>query len=274
MSITPIWRATAPSRAFASARVTPNAALAGSEEILLTIEQPEDNHNGGNLLFGPDGMLWVGLGDGGKAGDFFGNGQNPYTLLGTLLRLDVSPEQGFRIPSDNPFAGDDEAGAPAIWATGLRNPWRFSFDRESGELWVADVGQYQWEEINHVPSDAAGLNYGWPITEGRHCYAAESCKAEGFVRPVAEYSHEEGCAVTGGYVYRGKAIPALRGRYLFGDFCTGRIWAIPAADSAGDAAPRLLLDTDLAITSFGEDEAGELFLTSYDGGLFKVVPKP
>ncbi|MGH2544117.1 MAG: PQQ-dependent sugar dehydrogenase [Ardenticatenaceae bacterium] len=250
----------------------PDAALAGGEEILLTVEQPAANHNGGHLLFGPDGYLWIGLGDGGEAGDYFGNGQNRYTLLGSLLRLDVRGDEGYRVPPDNPFAQDEEAGSPAIWAIGLRNPWRFSFDRLTGDLWLADVGQYEWEEINHVPSDLPGLNFGWPVMEGFHCYEAQHCNDEGSVLPVAEYNHDEGCAVSGGYVYRGRAIPSLWGYYVFGDFCSGRIWAIPASTEP-PASPLLLRDSDLAITSFGEDEAGELYVTDYDGGLYRVIGK-
>ncbi len=251
----------------------PNLADRRSEEILLTVEQPEDNHNGGHLLFGPDGYLWMGLGDGGGQGDHYRSGQNTHALLSSLLRLDVSPERGYRVPPDNPFYGDEEAGAAIIWAIGLRNPWHFSFDRRTGELWIADVGHRQWEEINHVASDAAALNYGWPITEGRHCYRTETCETEGLVTPVAEYSHTRGCAVVGGHVYRGEAIPALQGQYLFGDFCTGRIWSV-AADGKAPMTPELLLDTDLAITAFGEDEAGELYITHYEGALYRLVAAP
>jgi glucose/arabinose dehydrogenase len=246
----------------------PNLADPASEEILLTVQQPEANHNGGQLAFGPDGYLWIGIGDGGKANDFYQQGQNPHTLLATLLRIDVRGERGYRIPTTNPYDGED--GAPAVWAIGLRNPWRFSFDRATGDLWLADVGQYQWEEINHVPSTAAGLNYGWPIQEATHCFKTDPCQQTDLVQPIAEYSHQEGCAITGGYVYRGQAIPALQGHYLFGDFCRGRLWTIPA-DSRPGTIPKLMLETKLPITSFGEDETGELYLTSYDGGLYRIV---
>ncbi len=250
----------------------PNVADSASGEVLLTIDQPAANHNGGHLLFGPDGLLWIGTGDGGAAGDRFGNGQNPNALLGKMLRLDVSGETGYTIPSDNPDAAG-ASGEAAIWATGLRNPWRYSFDRATGELWIADVGQNNIEEVNRVPSGESGLNFGWPILEGSSCFSQQGCASEGFVLPVTEYTHSLGCSVTGGYVYRGAAFPALQGGYFFGDYCTGLLWAV-AADAALGTEPTLLLETGLSISSFGEDEAGELYLTAFDGTLYRLTHQP
>jgi glucose/arabinose dehydrogenase len=246
-----------------------NAADMSSGELLLRLDQPAANHNGGNLVFGPDGYLWIGTGDGGGAGDRFNQGQNPRTLLGAMLRIDVSGESGYSIPPDNPYAAGGD-GAPEVWAYGLRNPWRYSFDRETGDLWLADVGQGAWEEVNRTPSDLPALNFGWPILEGSHCYARAGCSAEGTVLPVAEYDHSVGCSVTGGYVYRGERFPELRGGYFFADFCSGRLWSIPATiDQAVE--PTLMLETGLAIASFGEDEAGELYLAAFDGTVYRLV---
>ncbi len=242
-----------------------NVADPNSAEVLLTLEQPASNHNGGNLRFGPDGFLWIGTGDGGAAGDRFGNGQNAQTLLGAMLRLDVSGESGYAIPPDNPFA-DGQDGRPEIWAIGLRNPWRYSFDRATGDLWLADVGQNNLEEINHVPSGAPGLNYGWPIMEASACYESANCSSDGLVLPVSEYDHSQGCSVTGGYVYRGSAFPTLQGGYFFSDYCSGLLWVIPA-DAEPVTAPTLLLDQGLNTSSFGEDEAGELYLTDIASGI-------
>ena len=257
----------------------PDVADPASLAVILHVEQPFANHNGGGLAFGPDGDLYVALGDGGSGGDPMGNGQNTTTLLGKLLRLDVSggvpgAPPAYTIPEDNPFAigGADKA---EIWAYGLRNPWRFSFDRETGDLWIGDVGQGEWEEIDvGRASDARGreANYGWNIMEGRHCFAADPCDQTGLVLPIAEYDHSTGdCAVIGGYVYRGEAYPALVGGYLFGDECSGRIRAI-AADGPDEQDPVTLLDSDLSISSFGEDDDGELYLTDLGSGtVYKVT---
>ncbi len=260
-------------------RVTgdPNLADPASEVPVLRIDQPAANHNGGMLAFGPDGYLFIGTGDGGAANDRFRNGQNPQTLLGKMLRIDVMADAGvpYAVPSDNPWAQADWNGQPVrpeIWAFGLRNPWRYAFDRATGDLWIADVGQNAYEEINLVRTDGAGrltggLNFGWPIMEGTHCFPdSAACQREGLVLPVADYRHgPDGCSVTGGYVYRGSEIQALQGVYLYGDYCSGRIWGL-AADSGGAWQSRLLLDTDLAISSFGEDEAGELYVVDLNGG--------
>ncbi len=236
-----------------------------SEAILLEVPQPYGNHNGGQIAFGPDGYLYYGLGDGGAAGDPRGNGQNTETLLGAMLRLDVDRSTPYAIPPDNPFV--EGGGRPEIYAWGLRNPWRWSFDRQSGELWVGDVGQNEWEEIDRV---AKGDNLGWNVWEGEHCFRAERCRSEGMVMPVAEYSHEFGCSVTGGYVYRGKAIPALYGHYLYGDFCSGRIWELDSGNIKEGA--RILMHSGKRIASFAEDRDGELYLLDYASGrIFRLV---
>ena len=249
----------------------PNVADAASAEVILRLEQPAGNHNGGNLLFGPDGYLWIGTGDGGAANDIFRNGQNSNTLLGAMLRLDVSSDNGYTIPPDNPFVAG--GGAAEIWAFGLRNPWRYSFDRATDELWIADVGQNHWEEVHKAASHVAGLNYGWPILEGNHCFEQANCSRDGLLSPVTEYNHDFGCSITGGNVYRGNDFPQLQGGYFFSDFCSGLIWAIDATNQSF-IEPTLLLESGLQISAFGEDEAGELYLTSFaDGTLYRLVSK-
>jgi glucose/arabinose dehydrogenase len=247
----------------------PNVGDPASAELLLEIQQPAGNHNGGNLVFGPDGYLWIGTGDGGAADDRFGNGQNYSALLGSMLRLDVSAETGYTVPADNPFVGGDD-GSPAIWAKGLRNPWRYSFDRLTGDLWVADVGQNQYEEVNRVPSTAPGLNYGWPLMESTHCYLANDCSGLEVVMPVTEYDHNFGCSITGGHVYRGQQYPALQGIYFFGDYCSGIYWGI-SADVEGYTDPTELLQSQARPLAIGEDEAGELYVGGVDGVLYQVV---
>jgi len=245
----------------------PNVANTQSERVILVVEQPFANHNGGQLQFGPDGMLYVGMGDGGAAGDPLGHGQNRATLLGALLRLDVDGEEPYAIPSDNPFVGI--AGVrEEIWAYGLRNPWRFSFDRCDGRLFLADVGQDGFEEINLI---APGANYGWNIMEGAHCFDPPTgCDQRGLELPIAEYDHSLGCSITGGYVYRGRRYPELVGRYLFGDFCSGRIWSLSPTE-AGAWVSVELLKTDLSISSFGEDEEGELYVLDLGGEIYRIV---
>jgi glucose/arabinose dehydrogenase len=244
------------------------------EELVLHVPQPSNNHNGGQIAFGPDGYLYIALGDGGGSGDPDGNGQDPGTLLGALLRIDV--EAGiapYRIPDDNPFTGD--AGArDEIWAYGLRNPWRFSFDRQTGDLYIADVGQDRYEEINFQPAaSGGGENYGWNIMEGLHCFSPpDGCDQTSLTLPVADYpiSGTADCAVTGGHVYRGGEHPDLQGVYLYGDFCSGRIRGF-RVDPAGDVEPGLLLDSGLRISTFGEDEAGNLYVADYLGGdLYRI----
>jgi glucose/arabinose dehydrogenase len=247
-------------------RVTddPDIANPSSEERVLYAVQPAGNHNGGNLVFGPDGYLWIGLGDGGRAGDVFGNGQNTQTLLGALLRIDVD-QLPYSIPPDNPFA-NDSVNREEIWAYGLRNPWRFSFDRSNGDLYVADVGQNTYEEVNVVPANAAGLNFGWPIMEGQHCYDTATCDTNGFVLPVAEYDHSLGCSITGGYVYRGAQYPQMKGIYLFGDYCSGIIWGMNQGGGNWRIA-QIAPGTGVSLSTFGEAEDGELYLVDMAGGV-------
>lgn len=251
----------------------PDRADPASETVLLNIEQPYGNHNGGQLQFGPDGYLYIGMGDGGSGGDPEGHGQNPNTLLGALLRLDVDQgdeEAAYAIPPDNPYV-DDENGRNEIWAIGLRNPWRFSFDRLTHDLYIADVGQQQYEEVNFAPAGhPGGLNYGWNIMEGLHCYGSSTCNTEGLVQPVAEYDHGQGCSITGGYVYRGGQFPELAGNYFFGDFCSGLIWSL---FNTGDGWQQTVVaQSDLNITSFGEDAAGELYVVTQGGEIYQIQP--
>jgi glucose/arabinose dehydrogenase len=235
-----------------------------TEQVVLSIPQPYSNHNGGHIAFGPDGFLYAGYGDGGAGGDPLGNGQDLGTLLGSLLRIDVDGAAPYAIPPDNPFA-DGLAGRAEIYAYGLRNPWRFSFDRVSGALWLADVGQSLWEEVNRVEP---GGNYGWNVREGAHCFGANVCAEEGLIDPVAEYDHGVGCSVTGGFVYRGSSIPGLVGRYVYGDYCTGRIWAV----SVEGGEPDLLLDTDVSMSTFGEGADGELYVVGHrSGNVFRLT---
>ena len=241
----------------------PNQA-SQKEIILLVIPQPYGNHNGGMIAFGPDGSLYIGMGDGGAGGDPKNYAQNKDVLLGKFLRLDVDQQRPYGIPSDNPFV--NKGGRPEIFSWGLRNPWRFSFDRETGKLWAGDVGQNDWEEIDVIEK---GKNYGWRLLEGMHCFNPESrCRtANELIDPVTEYAHSSGrCSVTGGYVYRGTKIPALLGTYLFGDFCTGEIWGYK------DGRTQPLLTTDQQISSFGEDRDGELYVVGYGGEIFRIMP--
>lgn len=242
-----------------------------SETVLLQIDQPYRNHNGGLVKFGPDGYLYIGMGDGGSAGDPENNGQRLDTLLGKLLRLDVDGSAPYAIPVSNPWA-DGQGARPEIWAYGLRNPWRFAFDRQTGDLYTADVGQNRIEEVSVQPADSSGgENYGWNILEGSDCFQALRCDHEGTVLPVAEYTHDQGCSITGGYVYRGANFPQLNGIYLFGDYCSGQVWMLREL-APGRWWQRAALQTDLQISSFGEDQAGELYITSLsDGGLYRVV---
>lgn len=249
----------------------PDHADPASAAPLLYVQQPYANHNGGHMAFGPDGYLYVSLGDGGSGGDPDGNGQNLATLLGSILRLDVNVADGYAIPADNPFV-DREGAHPEIWAWGLRNVWRFSFDRATGDLYLADVGQNQWEEINFQPvSSAGGENYGWNAFEGTHVYSGQPA-ASAVVAPVLEYAHSNGrCSVTGGYVYRGERIPALQGVYLYGDWCTGTIWSAQR-DAGGLWQAVVSLESGRSISSFGEDEAGELYLVDYGGEVLRFEP--
>jgi glucose/arabinose dehydrogenase len=253
----------------------PDQADANSVFQILAVDQPYLNHNGGLLMFGPEGDLYIGLGDGGSQGDPNGNGQNLDTLLGKILRIEVDPgntDAGhpYSIPKDNPFV-DQQNARPEIWAYGLRNPWRFSFDMETGDLYIADVGQSSFEEIDFQPSDSkGGQNYGWNIMEGDSCYATSPCDQSGLTLPVFAYSHDSGCSVTGGYVYRGEDSPSLDGVYLFADYCSGLLWGLGKnADGAWVASQPV--DTGLSVSSFGEDASGELYVTDLNGGVYKVA---
>ena len=242
-----------------------NIADAGSESILMKVKQPYSNHNGGAVVFGPDGYLYLSLGDGGLAGDPHKNGQDTTSLLGKILRIDVNSGDPYTIPSDNPFGNE-------VWAYGLRNPWRISFDRSSGDLWIGDVGQGEWEEIDYLPAGSGGgANFGWSIMEGNHGYDGQI--QPGLLLPVAEYGHADtlgGCSVTGGYVYRG-GMPEWNGIYLYGDYCKGHVWGLMRSD--GQWQSQLLFEAGMTITSFGQDESGEIYLASDAGGVYKLAEK-
>jgi glucose/arabinose dehydrogenase len=254
----------------------PDQADPASETILLTVEQPFDNHNGGQIEFGPDGMLYLGLGDGGGGGDPGGRGQSLADLLGDILRVDVGDGSGYTVPPDNPFVGVADA-RPEVWSFGLRNPWRFSFDPVTGDLYIADVGQNAWEVVDVATAAAGagrGTNFGWNVAEGRHCYAIPACDPAVFALPVLEYSHQEGCSITGGYVYRGAAIPALQGHYFYGDYCSG--WVRSFRYQNGEATEPYQWPT-LApggpVTSFGQDAQGELYVMTAEGRVSRIVPQ-
>ena len=251
------------------------AADPGSERILLTIDQPFANHNGGMIAFGPDGYLYVGMGDGGGGGDPLGAGQALSTLLGKMLRIDVDTGEPYGIPADNPFV--DGTALPEIWSFGWRNPWRFSFDRQTGALFIGDVGQGAREEIHVEPAAVGGRNYGWNIMEGDICFRAETCDTSGLTLPVAvnDRSNDE-CAITGGYVYRGANFPELNGAYVFSDYCSGTLWALDAAAAlaTGQASTLVLGDAGFGPTSFGEDEAGELYAVNLAGEIHRLIATP
>ena len=243
-------------------------ADADSERVVLEVGQPFSNHNGGQIAFGPDGYLYIGLGDGGSGGDPRGNGQDPGTLLGTILRIDVAPvdsEGSYAIPPDNPFADASNVARPEIFAYGLRNPWRFSFDRETGALWAGDVGQNRYEEIDLI---LPGLNYGWNVMEGFECFAGSGCDKADLTAPVISYDHSEGCSVSGGYVYRGARLPSLYGAYIYGDFCSGNVWAL-RHDGSGVTEHMEIVGGGPSVPTFGQDQTGEVFLLSFDGTIYR-----
>ena len=259
----------------------PDVADAGTGTVLLAIAQPFPNHNGGQVVFGPDGYLYAGLGDGGNEGDPNGNGQSLATLLGKLLRIDLNGGTPYAVPPDNPFAATaGPATRGEIWSWGLRNPWRFSFDRLTHDLYIADVGQDTHEEIDvaPAPADGRGLNFGWNRMEGAHCYpptVADSCDRTGLTPPVLDYDHSQGCSVTGGYVYRGAAIPALQGTYFYADYCQGWVRSFRFVDGrATDQRDWRALRPGGNITSFGQDAAGELYVLTQQGGVYRIVMRP
>jgi glucose/arabinose dehydrogenase len=241
-----------------------------SLQEILRFEQPFANHNGGGLAFGPDGYLYIGTGDGGSANDPMGNGQDRNTLLGKLLRLEVDSSEPHAIPPDNPFA--DGGGLPEIWAYGLRNPWRFSFDRLTGDLYIGDVGQNEWEEVNFQPAHASGgANYGWNLREGAHPFTSEI--TEGLTEPLAEYSHSPECSVTGGVVVHDASLPEWNGVYLYGDFCSGVVWGLlHQADGSWQSAT--LFDTNFRIASFGEDWYARVYLLDHNGAVYRLERTP
>jgi len=274
-----------------------NIADKESEKRILAIPQPYGNHNGGHMAFGPkDGFLYIGLGDGGKWGDPFNNAQDTNTLLGSILRIDINNGEPYSIPKDNPFIGQDYR-KEEIFCYGLRNPWRFSFDRKTNDLIIGDVGQDLWEEINWTSwEESRGGNFGWRTMEANHCYNPEDfCDTTGLIMPVHEYPNNAaymkiligmddkeatGCSVTGGYVYRGKNIQHLRGTYIFGDYCTGRIWSFKLRDGKPTAftnvrkeVKRNSKDVPMFISSFGEDNSGELYVVDYLGAVYKFISK-
>ena len=240
-----------------------------SEQVVLTIGQPFSNHNGGLIVFGPDGLLYIGMGDGGSAGDPLGAGQDRSTLLGKILRINVE-DLPYTIPPDNPWA-DGVDGRQENWVIGVRNPWRFSFDRATGDLFIADVGQNRLEEVHLLRAGRiAGANLGWNVMEGDECFRRNDCNRDAFNLPIDVYPHSLGCSVTGGHVYRGAAFPALQGVYVFGDFCSGRIWGLRPSGAEWERVE--LLQSGLQIASFGEDEAGELYVAGYNNGvLYRIV---
>jgi glucose/arabinose dehydrogenase len=264
-------------REYKASSSNPNVVATSTARTIIKIAQPYDNHNGGHLAFGPDGYLYIGMGDGGSAGDPGNRAQNKDVLLGKLLRLNVngsSSAHNYLFPSGNPYIG--VAGRNEIWQIGLRNPYRFSFDRANGNLWIGDVGQGSWEEIDRATRTSSGAgrgtNWGWRVMEGRHCYKPSTgCSTSGKTLPLLEYDHGNGrCAVTGGYVYRGANIPALVGGYVFADFCSGEIWVVNA-NASSPASRTLLLDTSSQISGFGENAAGELYVLDLGGTLYAIV---
>ena len=249
-----------------------DVAEANSASLVLGFTQPYSNHNGGMLAFGPDGMLWIGTGDGGSGGDPQNYGQSLNTLLGKMLRIDVNVAGApYGIPANNPFVGSG-TNRPEIWGWGLRNPWRYSFDRANGTLYIADVGQGAWEEVHVVSPTQSSVNYGWRIMEGNHCYGASTCDRSGLNIPVHEYGHTGGsCSITGGYVYRGNAVPNLRGRYFYSDYCTGFLRSFRMEN--GQAVEHVEWDVGAlgSVLSFGEDAAGELYILSAAGTVFRFA---
>ena len=270
-----------------------------SERIILKLKQPYGNHNGGDIQFGPDGYLYISIGDGGKAGDPLNAGQDLSSLFGKIIRIDIE-QKPYGIPKSNPFFGQKDK-REEIWAWGLRNVWRFSFDKQTGDKYLADVGQNKWEEVNFEPaSSKGGLNYGWRIMEANHCYdPKENCPTEGLIKPIIEYPNDanhpafafriieelsfsetdvEGCSVTGGYVYRGKKIKSMQGQYIFGDYCSGNIWTLKVVNGKAINFKNRTEEINIGggefttyISSFGQDSDGEIYIIDYNGGIYKLI---
>jgi glucose/arabinose dehydrogenase len=251
-------------------QANPDVADAGSAKLMLAIMQPYTNHNGGHILFGPDRMLYIGMGDGGSGGDPQGHGQNQNSLLGKMLRIDVRSGDPYSIPQSNPFRGRTDA-KPEIWATGMRNPWRFAFDTAAGLIYIADVGQNEYEEINAQPLSAAGLNYGWNRMEGKHCYRIV-CSQDGLVIPVHEYDHGSGCSITGGFVYRGTKLTGLKGHYFYSDYCEGWLRSLRVVNGQAQDHTEWPIGSVGQVLSFGEDAAGELYILSGNGRVYRIDP--
>jgi glucose/arabinose dehydrogenase len=257
-----------------------NVAVSAADRMILTLAQPFSNHNGGMIAFGPDGMLYIGFGDGGDAGDPGNRAQNKAELLGKLLRIDVSqstsPQPAYTIPSDNPFVVGPAGARQEIWSLGLRNPWRYSFDRQTADLYIADVGQGNWEEVDVSTSASGGgrgTNYGWNVMEGNHCFSPSAgCDMTGLTLPLLEYGHGNGCSITGGYAYRGVAIPGLEGTYFYGDFCAGFVRSFRLVNgTATQVFDWTALRPGGNITSFGEDGSGELYIMTSSGALYRIA---
>lgn len=255
-----------------SVSVNPDVANASSNKLIITAPHSSAaNHNGGLAMFGPDGKLYLGLGDGGGGGDPFGNSQNKATLLSSLLRIDVDNGDPYSIPAGNPYVGVTGA-KPELWSIGLRNPWRYAFDRTTGLLYIADVGQNKLEEVDVVPATQAGVNYGWNIMEGLSCYNATTCDQTGFQLPVIDYSHSDGsCSITGGFVYRGPALPEIAGHYFYSDYCLGFLKSFRYANGTVADARTWSVGSLGNVTSFGEDAAGELYVLSSNGRVYKLI---
>lgn len=249
----------------------PDIADPASATEVLRVDKPTFSHNGGQLEFGPDGMLYISIGDGGEYEDPQGHAQNPGTLLGSILRIDARAADPYAVPQDNPFS--QGGGRPEVWAYGLRNPWRFSIDAVDELMYVTDVGQHEWEEINAVPAGAAPVNFGWNVMEGSHCFNADTCDTDELTAPILEYSHSEGCSVIGGYVYRGERLTGLQGNYFFGDYCQGWVHSLRMVNGAATDHHDWRLGFIGHILGFGRDAAGELYVLTTTGSVYRIDPR-